>query len=48
MTKIVSEAVQRDKGQLSKRANRTCNKGNVTYQQTANMKHRRLETAASK
>ena len=46
MTKIVSEAVQRDKGQLSKRANR--NKGNVTYQQTANMKHRRLETAASK
>ena len=46
MTKIVSEAVQRDKGQLFKRANR--NKGNVTYQQTANMKHRRLETAASK
>ena len=42
MTKIVSEAVQHDKGQLSKRANR--NKGNVTYQQTANMKHRRLET----
>ena len=47
MTKIVSEAVQRDKGQLSKRANRK-RKGNVTYQQTANMKHRRLETAASK
>ena len=46
MTKIVSEAVQRDKGQLSKRAN--SNKGNVTYQQTANMKHCRLETAASK
>ena len=46
MTKIVSEAVKRDKGQLSKRAYR--NKGNVTYQQTANMKHRRLETAASK
>ena len=46
MTKIISEAVQRDKGQLSKRANR--NKGNVTYQQTANMKPRRLETAASK
>ena len=46
MTKIVSEAVQRDKRQLSKRENR--NKGNVTYQQTANMKHRRLETAASK
>ena len=35
MTKIVSEAVERDKGQLSKRANR--NKGNVTYQQTANI-----------
>ena len=46
MTKIVSEAVQRDKCQLSKRANR--NKGNVTNQQTANMKQRRLETAASK
>ena len=46
MTKIVSEAVQRDKCQLSKRANR--NKGNVTYQQTANMKHRCLETTASK
>ena len=46
MTQIVSEAVQRDKGQLPKRAN--LNKGNVTYQQTANMKHRRLETAASK
>ena len=46
MTKIVSEAVKRDKGQLSKRA--SLNKGNVTYQQTANMKHRRLETAASK
>ena len=41
MTKIVSEAVQRDKGQLSKR-------GNATYQQTSNMKHRRLETAALK
>ena len=46
MTKIVSEAVQRDMGQFSKRANRY--KGNVTYQHTANMKHRRLETAASK
>ena len=46
MTKIVSEVVQRDKGQLSKGANR--NEGNVTYQQTSNMKHRRLETAASK
>ena len=38
MIKIVSEAVQR--------ANR--NKGNVIYQQSTNMKHRRLETAASK
>ena len=46
MTKIVSEAVRLDKGQFSKRANR--NKGNVTYQQTAKMKHCRLETTASK
>ena len=46
MTKIVPEPVQREMGLLSKCANR--NKGNATYQQTANMKHRRLETAASK
>ena len=41
----VSEAVEFGKGQLSKSANH--NKGRVTYQHTANMKHRRPETTAS-